>query len=92
MPAPEDPGGRALSRSGGRGCGHRAGVLEARAQSLGKAISRPLEAAERCAWLAPWNDEQRVRSWTAMAGPPDARYTLDLMPRLRACPMPTLLI
>ena len=66
-------------------------LLEARAQSLGTP-SRPLEAAERSAWLAPWNDQQRVRSWTAMAGAADARYTLDLLPRLREGAMPTLLI
>ncbi len=67
-------------------------LLEARAQSLGKAISRPLDDAERSAWLAPWRDEQRVRSWTAMAGAADARYTLDLIARLRERALPTLLI
>jgi len=67
-------------------------LLEARAQSLGTAISRPLDDAERSAWLAPWNDQQRVRSWTAMAGAADARYTLELMPRLRERALPTLLI
>lgn len=67
-------------------------LLEARAQSLGNAISRPLDDVERSAWLAPWRDEQRVRSWTAMAGAADARYTLDLIPRLRERALPTLLI
>lgn len=67
-------------------------LLAARAQSLAKAISRPLDDAERSAWLAPWNDEQRVRSWTAMAGAADARYTLDLITRLRERALPTLLI
>jgi len=67
-------------------------LLEARAQSLGKAISRPLDDAERSAWLSPWRDEQRVRSWTAMAGAADARYTLDLTARLRERALPTLLV
>lgn len=67
-------------------------LLGARAQSLDKAIARPLEVAERDAWLAPWRDEDRVRSWTAMAGAADARYTLELMDRLRDRALPTLLV
>ncbi|MEP6953367.1 MAG: alpha/beta fold hydrolase [Solirubrobacteraceae bacterium] len=67
-------------------------LLSARAQSLDKAIARPLDVAERDAWLAPWRDEDRVRSWTAMAGAADSRYTLELMDRLRDRALPTLLV
>ncbi|GAC1325188.1 MAG: alpha/beta hydrolase [Thermoleophilaceae bacterium] len=67
-------------------------LLDARAQSLAKAISRPLEDAERRAWLAPWRDENRVRSWIAMAAAADARYTLELMDDLRERALPTLLV
>ena len=67
-------------------------LLGARAQSLVKAIARPLDDAERAAWLKPWHDEDRVRSWIAMAGAADARYTLELMDRLRERAVPTLLI
>lgn len=66
-------------------------LLEARAQSLAKAIARPLDDSERAAWLAPWHSEDRVRSWTAMAGAADAHYTLDLTERLHARALPTLL-
>ena len=46
--------------------------------SLTRGVARPLSDAERDAWLAPWHAEDRVRSWTAMAGAADARYTLEL--------------
>lgn len=67
-------------------------LLAARAESLTRGVSRPLGAAEREAWLAPWRSEDRVRSWTAMAAAADARYTLDLVDRLRERALPTLLI
>ena len=67
-------------------------LLGARAQSLARAVSRPLGDAEREMWLAPWHSEDRVRSWTAMAGAADARYTLDLVDRLRERALETLLI
>lgn len=66
-------------------------LLEARGKSLAKAVVRPLEDGERAAWLAPWRSADRVRSWTAMAGAADARYTLDLVDRLRERALPTLL-
>jgi pimeloyl-ACP methyl ester carboxylesterase len=67
-------------------------LLQARAQSLTRAVARPLDDAEREAWLAPWHTEDRVRSWTAMAGAADARYTLKLLDRLRDRALPTLLL
>lgn len=67
-------------------------LLQARAQSLARGVARPLSDAERDAWLAPWHTEDRVRSWTAMAGAADARYTLDLLDRLRDRALPTLLL
>jgi len=67
-------------------------LLEARAQSLAKAIARPLGERERAAWLAPWHSEDRVRSWTAMAGAaarevPGAR--LESIPGARHTPPST---
>ncbi|MEO6858551.1 MAG: alpha/beta fold hydrolase [Solirubrobacteraceae bacterium] len=67
-------------------------LLEARAQSLARAVSRPLSDDEREEWLAPWHAEDRVRSWTVMAGAADARYTLELVDRLRDRALPTLLL
>lgn len=49
--------------------------------------SRNVDDAERSAWLAPWRDQQRVRSWTAMAGAaemPDV--TLTRLPGARHIP------
>lgn len=37
----------------------------------GHAVAQHLAATERSAWLAPGRDDQRVRSWTAMAGAND---------------------
>ncbi len=67
-------------------------VLAARRKSLEGAIAHPLEAEEREAWLAPWQEEDRVRSWTALAGAADARFTLELTDRLRERALPTLLV
>ncbi|MDQ6776267.1 MAG: alpha/beta hydrolase, partial [Actinomycetota bacterium] len=55
-------------------------------------MSRPLGDAERETWLGPWHAEDRVRSWTAMAGAADARCALELVDRLRERALPTLLI
>ena len=67
-------------------------LVQARAQSLTRGVARPLSVAEREAWLAPWHAEDRVRSWTAMAGAADARYTLEPLDRLRERSLPTLLV
>jgi len=67
-------------------------LLRARAQSLSKAIARPLDDAERRQWLAPWQVEDRVRSWVAMAAAADARFTLELTTRLQERALPTLLL
>lgn len=66
--------------------------LETRAQSLSKAVARPLAVDEREAWLAPWHNEDRVRSWTAMAAAADARFTLDIVGTLTERALPTLLV
>ncbi len=67
-------------------------LLQARAQSLARGVARPLSDAEREAWLAPWHAEDRVRSWTAMAGAANARYTLGVLDRVRERALPTLLV
>lgn len=67
-------------------------LLEARSQSLAKAIARPLDDSERAAWLAPLHSEDHVRSWTAMAGASDPRYTLELVERLCQRALPTVLV
>lgn len=63
-----------------------------REQALTKAIARPLDAATRAEYLAPWHDERRARSWMALAGAADGAYTEQLMPALRASEVPKLLV
>lgn len=66
--------------------------LEARRQSLRKAVGRRLtEDAERD-YLSPWQEERRIRSWMAMAAAADPRHTLDVVPALRESDTPILLI
>jgi pimeloyl-ACP methyl ester carboxylesterase len=43
-------------------------------------------------YLEPWTDPRVRRSWLAMAGAADSRYTLDLDPELRRSTTPQLLI
>lgn len=43
-------------------------------------------------YLDPWTDARVCRSWMAMAGAADDRYTMDLLPSLLDSPTPKLLI
>jgi pimeloyl-ACP methyl ester carboxylesterase len=43
-------------------------------------------------YLAPWTDPRVRRSWLAMAGAAESRYTLDLVPALRRSTTPKLLV
>jgi pimeloyl-ACP methyl ester carboxylesterase len=43
-------------------------------------------------YLDPWTDARVRRSWMALAGAADSRYTLDLVPALRRSTTPKLLI
>lgn len=51
-------------------------------------------ATERrvAAYLEPWTDPRARRSWLAMAGAADSRYTRDLLPALRRSAVPKLLV
>ena len=66
--------------------------VETRRQSLGKSIVRDLSPEEEEEYLSPWRDEDRVRSWTALAAAADPRYTLELVEPLRESGPPTLLL
>jgi pimeloyl-ACP methyl ester carboxylesterase len=67
-------------------------VLAARRQSVMKALGRPASEAEIAEYLEPWTDPRVARSWLALAGAADNRYTLELLPRLRESITPKLLI
>ena len=43
-------------------------------------------------YLAPWTDPRVARSWLALAGAADNRYTLELLPGLRKSTTPKLLV
>jgi pimeloyl-ACP methyl ester carboxylesterase len=67
-------------------------LLAARRQALITALARPTTEEEIAEYLSPWTDPRVTRSWLALAGAADSRYTLDLVPGLRTFSTPKLLI
>jgi pimeloyl-ACP methyl ester carboxylesterase len=67
-------------------------LLAARRQSVTTALARPMTEAEITEYLEPWIEPRVARSWLALAGAADSRYTLELVPGLRASSTPKLLI
>lgn len=67
-------------------------VLAARRQSVVKALARPASEAEIADYLEPWREPRVARSWLALAGAADNRYTVELLPRMRASTTPKLLV
>jgi pimeloyl-ACP methyl ester carboxylesterase len=67
-------------------------VLTARRKSVLTALARQATESEVEEYLEPWRDPRVARSWLALAGAADSRYTMDLLPRLRASQTPKLLV
>ncbi len=67
-------------------------LVAARREAITKAAARPLSAEELEDYLSPWHDPRVGRSWMAIAGAADSRYTLELVPALRASAAPKLLV
>ncbi|MFI6732266.1 alpha/beta fold hydrolase [Nonomuraea sp. NPDC050451] len=67
-------------------------LLAARRKAVTTALARPATEAELAEYLDPWNDPRVGRSWMALAGAADSRYTLDLVPALKADETPKLLV
>ncbi len=67
-------------------------ILAGRAASTRKAVGRELSAAELADYLSPWTEPARHRSWMAMAGAADSRYTEELVPALKSAGIPTRLV
>ena len=67
-------------------------VLTARRKSVLTALARPAAESEVEEYLEPWTDPRVARSWLAFAGAADSRYTMELLPRLRASQTPKLLV
>jgi pimeloyl-ACP methyl ester carboxylesterase len=67
-------------------------VLAARRASVVKALGRPTSEAEILEYLDPWTDPRVARSWLALAGAADNRYTQEMLPALLQSRTPKLLI
>lgn len=67
-------------------------VVAARRQSLVKALARPASELEIRDYLKPWTDPRVARSWLALAGAANNRYTMGLLPGLRKSTVPKMLI
>jgi len=67
-------------------------LVEARRTALTAAIGRPIDGDELTEYLSPWTDLRVARSWMALAGAADPRYTLELVEDLAAAAVPTLLV
>ncbi|MEU6674097.1 alpha/beta hydrolase [Streptomyces sp. NPDC046925] len=67
-------------------------VLAARRQAVADALAGAATEQRIADYADPWTDPRVRRSWMALAGAADSRYTLDLLPALRRSAVPKLLI
>lgn len=67
-------------------------LLQARAESVRRAIGRQLDDDEIEDYLSPWRSPARARSWMAMAAAADNKHTLALVPALKTAAVPTRLV
>ncbi|WP_406634785.1 alpha/beta fold hydrolase [Amycolatopsis sp. WGS_07] len=67
-------------------------LIAARRRAVASALAGAATEQLIADYLDPWLDARVRRSWLAMAGAADSRYTLDLIPALRRSTTPKLLI
>lgn len=67
-------------------------LLAARTRTMQLTVEHTLTAEEVEDYVSPWQSPARARSWMAMAAAADSRYTLELLPALKAAGVPTRLI
>ncbi len=67
-------------------------LLAARRQAVTSALAGAATEQLIADYLDPWTDPRVRRSWLAMAGAAESRYTLDLVPALKRSTTPKLLI
>ena len=67
-------------------------VLAARSVSVVKALGRPASEVEIAEYLDPWTDPRVARSWLALPGASDNRYTMEMKPALLQSKTPKLLV
>lgn len=75
-----------------RGADTAEGVLDNRRQAVTRVLAGAATEPLIADYVDPWTDERVRRSWMALAGAADNRYTLDLVPALRRSTEPKLLI
>ncbi|WP_037064278.1 alpha/beta fold hydrolase [Pseudonocardia acaciae] len=67
-------------------------VLAARRKAVTSALAGAATEQLVADYVDPWTDPRVRRSWLAMAGAADSRYTLDLVPALKRSTTPKLLV
>ncbi|MEU4362241.1 alpha/beta hydrolase [Promicromonospora sp. NPDC023987] len=67
-------------------------VLAARRQAVTRSLAGAATEQLIADYADPWTDARVRRSWLALAGAADNRYTLDLVPALRQSATPKLLV
>ncbi|KAF4408006.1 alpha/beta hydrolase [Streptomyces lycii] len=67
-------------------------MLAARRKAVTAALAGAATEQRIADYLDPWTDARVRRSWMAMAGAADSRYTLDAVPALRRNTTPKLLV
>ncbi|MFC9058598.1 alpha/beta fold hydrolase [Streptomyces sp. NPDC057074] len=67
-------------------------ILYARRQAVTRALAGAATEQRITDYLDPWTDERVRRSWMAMVGAADNRYTREVVPALRRNTTPKLLI
>lgn len=66
--------------------------LAARREAVTRSLAGAASARRIAEYVDPWADPRVRRSWMAMAGAADSRYTLDVVPALKRSATPKLLI
>lgn len=69
-----------------------ADIMDARRLAVTSALSQSASEAVVEEYLEPWRELRVARSWMALAGAADSRFTMDLLDRLRSDAHPKLLV
>ncbi|MET8685164.1 alpha/beta fold hydrolase [Streptomyces sp. NPDC004732] len=75
-----------------RGASTAEGVLDNRRQAVARVLDGVATESLIADYVDPWTDARVRRSWVALAGAADNRYTRDLVPALQRSTTPKLLV
>jgi pimeloyl-ACP methyl ester carboxylesterase len=67
-------------------------IVAARREAVTKALAMPVSEAVVTDYVDPWTDPRVARSWMALAGAADSRFTMELVDALRESNVPKLLV